>query len=147
MKKTSIGSGIMRRLNVRLSNRKGFTLILGVMLLTVFIGAAVMAIDVGHAHLTRADLQAAADAAALAGIEEYGRGCSVGQRVERKRRRSRADSRPIRRTSPLAGADFALGFWSGTAFTPGGADTNAAQVTLRHTTNFVFGSALWHRIA
>ncbi len=61
----------MQRLEFKLSNRKGFTLILSALLIFVFIGAAVMAVDVGHMQLRRADVHAASDAAALAGIEEY----------------------------------------------------------------------------
>ncbi len=38
----------MQRLELKLSNRKGFTLILSALLIFVFLGAAVMAVDVGH---------------------------------------------------------------------------------------------------
>ena len=62
---------IMQRLEIKLSNRKGFTLILSALLIFVFIGAAVMAVDVGHMQVRRADVHAASDAAALAAMEEF----------------------------------------------------------------------------
>jgi len=61
----------MQRLEIKLSNRKGFTLILSALLIFVFIGAAAMAVDVGHMQMRRAELHSAADAAALAGIEKF----------------------------------------------------------------------------
>lgn len=123
----------------RLSNRKGFTLILCVLMLTIFIGAAAMAVDIGHSRLNRADDHAASDAASLAAIEEYGevsRADSALAEAQWFARQFLADTAHL----AVAPADFALGFWSGTAFTAGGTDTNAAQVTVRHTTNYVFGS-------
>ena len=128
-----------RRVGLHLANREGFALVLTALLMTIFIGAAVFAIDVGHAQVNRADLQAAADAAALAGIEEYsavGRSDSSLAEAQSFAGRFTADANGL----ALLPADYQLGFWSGTAFTPGGSDTNAAQVIVRHTTKYAFGS-------
>ena len=58
----------MRMLKRDRRNRRGFTLILMMLLMTVFIGAAAFATDFGKMYLIRGQLQAAADAGALAGI-------------------------------------------------------------------------------
>ncbi len=88
----------MQRLELKLSNRKGFTLILSALLIFVFLGAAVMAVDVGHMQLRRADVHAASDAAALAGIEKY---VGTGRRRQRRSLRRQAvrrdSSRPTTR--------------------------------------------------
>ena len=49
-------------------SRQGFTLVLMMLLLTVFIGAAAFATDFGKMYLIRGQLQTAADAGALAGM-------------------------------------------------------------------------------
>jgi len=49
-------------------NRRGFTLVVMMLMMTVFIGSAAFATDFGKMYLTRGQLQAAADAGALAGI-------------------------------------------------------------------------------
>jgi hypothetical protein len=131
----------MKKLPVELSNRKGFTLILSILLMTVFIGAAAFAVDVGHQQLRRADVHAAADAAALAGIEEFSATSlpdSALNEAQAFAARFQADASHLR----LAAADFALGFWNGTTFSPGGADTNAAQVTVRYNGTYTFAPML-----
>ena len=136
----------MQRLELKLSNRKGFTLILSALLIFVFIGAAVMAVDVGHMQLRRADVHAASDAAALAGIEEYqtiGRADSALLEAQAFTGKFKADAS----TLTLAAGDFALGFWNGTTFSAGGADTNAAQATVRFTGNLTFAPALFGHIS
>lgn len=138
----------MQRLKLELSNRRGFTLILSALLLFVFIGAAALAVDVGHMQVRRADVHAASDAAALAGIEEfYKSGCvSPGCQKDSAKLEARAFAHRFRAdTTPLtvADADFAMGFWSGTAFSAGGKDTNAAQVTVRYTGAYTFAPVLY----
>src|SRR5690242_5230216 len=98
----------MQCLDRRLKNRKGFTLILSVLLISVLLSVAVFAVDVGHANLVRAELQAAADAAALAGVAEFdavGRSDSAFLEANAFARNFRADSVHL----TVAGADFAMG--------------------------------------
>ena len=131
----------MKKRTVELSNRKGFTLILCVLLITVFIGAAAFAVDVGHQQLRRADVHAAADAAALAGIEEFSATSlpdSALNEAQAFAAKFQADTSHL----SLAAADFALGFWDGTTFSPGGADTNAAQATVRYDGSYTFAPLL-----
>jgi Flp pilus assembly protein TadG len=138
----------MQRLELKLSNRKGFTLILSALLLFVFIGAAVMAVDVGHMQVRRADVHAASDAAALAAMEEfYSAGCAgVTCHADSAKLEARAFAHLFKADTThltVADADFAMGNWSGGAFTAGGTDTNAAQVTVRYTGNYTFAPALY----
>jgi Flp pilus assembly protein TadG len=60
-------------LSRRLRNRKGFTLILTAFFFTVLLGAAALAVDMSLMYLYRAQLQSAADAAALAGATGLGK--------------------------------------------------------------------------
>src|SRR5207249_7738044 len=50
----------------RQRNRRGFTLILAALMMTILIGAAAFAVDFGRMYLYRNQLHAATDAAALA---------------------------------------------------------------------------------
>ena len=52
---------------MRLKNEQGITIVLVALLMTIFIGVAAFAIDIGHLHVVRNELQNAADAGALAG--------------------------------------------------------------------------------
>ena len=145
----------MHRLELKLSNRKGFTLILSALLIFVFLGAAVMAVDVGHMQLRRADVHAASDAAALAGIEEYvatGRVDSALAEAKAFAGRFKADNTVL----TLANADFKLGqcpstgtcnsgSFVTTGLTPG--DTNAAEATVRFTGSLTFAKALYGHIS
>jgi Flp pilus assembly protein TadG len=135
----------MQRLAIKLSNRSGFTLILSMLLLTVFIGAAVFAVDVGHMNLRRADVHAASDAAALAGAMEFAtlhRADSALTEAQAFAGKFKADTSHL----SVAAADFTTGHWSGTAFTPSplptGTDTNAARAIVRYTGAYTFGPVL-----
>ncbi|HEV8445313.1 MAG TPA: pilus assembly protein TadG-related protein [Gemmatimonadaceae bacterium] len=136
----------MQRLKMKLSNRKGFTLILSALLIFVFIGAAAMAVDVGHIQMRRAELHAAADAAALAGIEKFAASDDAGQALAEAQLfagKFKADTT----TLSLAAADFTLGHWdSGTGFAAGGTPTNAAQAIVRYTGPLTFAPALFGHI-
>ena len=116
---------IMQRLEMKLSNRKGFTLILSALMIFVFIGAAVMAVDVGHMQMRRADVHAASDAAALAGIEKYrGYDDAAAALAEAQAVRRKVQSGHARR-SRLLPADFSprqLGRATGTFTRPVDAD-------------------------
>jgi len=136
----------MQRLKIQLSNRKGFTLILSALMIFVLIGAATMAVDVGHMQVRRADAHAASDAAALAAIEEFyssnHRSDSALLEAQAFAHRFKADTTHL----TVANADFAMGLWSGGVFTAGGTDTNAAQVTVRYTGSLTFAPALYGHI-
>ncbi len=145
----------MQQLKTRLSNRAGFTLILMVLLITVFIGAAAFAVDVGHGYLRRADVHAASDAAALAAIAEFQAVDAVNpaaaadsalKEAQAFAKRFKADTTSL----TVASADLKLGFctipctptsnWSSPS--PAGSDTNGVMVTVRYTGSYAFGPAL-----
>jgi len=137
----------MQRIRLELSNRKGFTLILSVLLIVVFIGAAAMAVDVGHMQVRRAEVHSAADAAALAGIEKYAAtGDADLARAEAQLYAAKFKADVT--TLSLADADFSLGNWNvATAtFTAGGAPINAAQAIIHFTGNLTFAPALFGNI-
>jgi Flp pilus assembly protein TadG len=139
----------MHRLAVKLSNRKGFTLILSALLIFVFIGAAAMAVDVGHIQMRRAELHAAADAAALAGIEKFAASNDPDQALAEAQLfagKFKADAT----TLTLAAGDFALGNWDATQsppFSTGRSPTNAAQATIRYTGPLTFAPVLFGHIS
>jgi hypothetical protein len=130
----------MQRLELELSNRKGFTLVLAALLIIVFLGTAAFAVDAGHANLNRAQVHAAADAAALAGIEKYsvtGDASSALAEARLYAGKFNADNSAL----TLLDADFALGHCSvpcspGT-FVAGSPDT-VAKATIRDTTHYAF---------
>lgn len=130
----------MRTLKQRLTNRRGFTLVLGVLLITVFIGAAAFAVDIGHMYVLRSDVHAAADAAALAGVTEWARKGdkdSATAEAQTFAARFKADTVGL----SLAVGDIVMGHWappSGSlaSLTSPAADTNAVRVTVRYNGNF-----------
>lgn len=131
----------MRKHGLELSNRPGFTLILGVLLITVFIGAAALAVDAGHANLNRAQVHAAADAAALAGIEKYAVTIDEGSALtEAQLYASKFKADNV--TLSLQSADFALGHCSAAPCSPAtfvaGAPDSVAKATIRDTTRYAF---------
>jgi Flp pilus assembly protein TadG len=137
----------MQGLRAKLKSRRGFTLVLMMLMMTVFIGAAAFAIDIGHMYLLRSDLHASSDASALAGISKYAASNDTNAaRVEAQNFAARftADHSAL----SLAGADFVFGHWdppSGSlaSFIAGGTPLNAVKVTVRYTGNFfAFGRFL-----
>jgi len=54
--------------------RKGTIIVLVAILLMVLLGCAALAVDIGYLYVARAELQRAADAAAMAGAQALGRG-------------------------------------------------------------------------
>ena len=118
-------------------------MILAALLITVFIGAAAFAVDFSHAQTRTTAVHAAADAAALAGIEEYaalGRADSALTEAQAFAAKFKADNVAL----TVAPADFTLGFWDvGTStFTAGGSNINAARATVRYTGSFAFAPVL-----
>lgn len=133
----------MRKHEYKLSNRPGFTMILALLLITVFIGAAAFAVDFSHAQTRSTAVHAAADAAALAGIQEYaaiGRPDSALNEAQAFAAKFKADNTAL----TVAPADFTLGFWDvGTStFTAGGSNINAARAIVRYTGSFAFAPVL-----
>jgi Flp pilus assembly protein TadG len=114
--------------------------------MTVFIGAAAMAVDVGHMYVLRADLHAASDAAALAGISKYAASNdTAASRVESQTFTAKFKADVT--TLSLAGTDFVFGHWdppSGSlaSFVAGGTPLNAVKVTVRYTGSFSLGRFL-----
>ena len=53
--------------------RRGAVTVLVALLMVVLLGCAAMAIDIGHLYVAQAELQRAADAAAMAGAQALGR--------------------------------------------------------------------------
>ncbi len=64
--------GISYRTNKKISNETGVTIILVAILLTVLIGLAALAVDIGYLLASRNELQNAADASALAATRQLG---------------------------------------------------------------------------
>jgi hypothetical protein len=140
----------MQTLKIRLSNQKGFTLILSALLIIVFIGAAAMAVDVGHMQARRAEVHSAADAAALAGIEKFASADNAAAALAEAQLyagKFKADAT----TLSLAAGDFSLGNWdvATSTFTspPGALPTNAARATIHYNGALTFAPALFGHIA
>ena len=130
----------MQRVKIELSNRKGFTLILGIFLITVILGTAAFAVDAGHENLNRAQVHAAADAAALAGMEKYAATLDESSALAEAQlyaSKFKADNAAL----SLQTADFALGHCSApcspATFVAGAPDT-VAKATMRDTTHYAF---------
>ncbi len=130
----------MQRLEIELSNRRGFTLILGVLLITVILGTAAFAVDAGHENLNRAQVHAAADAAALAGMEKYAATVDASSALAEAQlyaSKFKADNAAL----SLQSADFALGHCSApcspSTFVAGAPDS-VAKATIRDTTHYAF---------
>ena len=107
-------------------NRRGFTLILMTLLLTVFIGAAAFATDFGRMYLIHGQLQAAADAAALAAVYEVAQGS--GSTALATAQAYGAKHKVGTALYPAARVVANPGTWSGTTFTPNGGNWTATTV-------------------
>jgi Flp pilus assembly protein TadG len=133
-----------------LGNRRGFTLVLMMLMMTVFIGAAAFAVDIGHMYAIRSEVHAAADAAALAGVSEWAVKGALPEGKDSARLEAQAFAVRFKAdtvTLSLADADISLGHWappSGalSSFTTPAADTNAVKVTIRYNASFSFGRFL-----
>ncbi|MAE67536.1 MAG: hypothetical protein CMJ18_25030 [Phycisphaeraceae bacterium] len=101
----------------RAARQRGITLVWMTVMMTVMLGMTVLAVDIGHLLTVDAELQATADAAALAGAS----GLLRGPDESRARARSfgalnSANGLP----AVIENADIVLGFWDGQTrrFTP-----------------------------
>jgi Flp pilus assembly protein TadG len=122
----------MRPLRAILRDRSGAILIMMALLLPAFIVIAAMSVEVGRDYMMRSELQATADAAALAGASQLNVSASA---VTTEATKFAARNMPTATyDSVLKGADVQLGLWDTTTkkFTPApGSDTNAVRVTTR----------------
>src|SRR5436309_2302279 len=117
----------MRRPVISLRNRRGVTLILTAFMATVLVGAGALAVDMGRMYLYRAQLQTAADGAALAAGQRLEAGFytqSVDSAIAYAAKDSVAGTAVV-----LATANVIPGTWApGTGFTPtAGADWSTAN--------------------
>ena len=60
--------------DLKQSTRNGTVVVLIAVMLVVLLGCVALAVDVGYLYVARAELQRAADAGALAGVQGLGRG-------------------------------------------------------------------------
>jgi Flp pilus assembly protein TadG len=94
--------------------------------LPVLLAMAAIVIDLGHLYQVRSQLQATADAAALAGAAMLPNATSVGSEAAKY-----ADLNYPGHGTVVKTADVVPGHWNGTSFTAGGTPTNAVRVTAR----------------
>jgi len=129
----------LRRSSLPASHRRGATLVFMALLLPVVVILSAFAINLAYMKLNRAELYAAADAAARAGGRDFALNGDVAS--------SKAAARAIAAKNFVAGsplqladADFVFGESTRSAltsryvFTPGGANPNAVRITGRRET-------------
>lgn len=110
--------------------RTGAVLILTAVMLAVILALMALAVDLGYVVLVRAQLQAAADSAALAGASQIAHGFeTVFQTADRYARFHTSGGQPLR----LLRQDVELGIWDATSrtFTPTNSAPNAVRVRVR----------------
>ncbi len=133
-----------------LKHRRGVIAVLAAILLVVMFGMIAFAVDVGYLNLVRTQLQATADAAALAGASRLGQGdmVAVAQDIASK-------NFVAGRAGQLAAADVQTGVWNSDARTFSASTTyiNAVKVTVKTgpsnggSTGLFFGRILGHSSA
>ena len=132
--RTVFSGGIMRRQ----TKRRGFSIILVVLLLVAFVGITAVAIDFPRMYLIRTQLHTAADAAAHAAAQRLivGDWRFAGDTAIAYGATS-VEQKPI----TMAAGDVVPGTWNGSTFTAGtwSDTTNAVQTTARYTAAYVFG--------
>ena len=114
------------------ASRPGAIVILTALVLVFLFGMISFAVDLGYISIVRSELQSAADAAALAGVDELGHGQNeVRQAAERVALANRAASDPVDINE--AGGSVEQGWFDphDRSFTPGNSDINAVRVQLR----------------
>jgi Flp pilus assembly protein TadG len=122
----------MRPLRAIVNDRSGAILIMMALLLPAFIVIAAMSVEAGRDYMMRAQLQASADAAALAGASQLNTSTSA---VKSEATKFAALNMPTSAwyDSVVKAGDVVLGLWDSTAktFTSPASDTNAVKVTAR----------------
>jgi len=114
--------------------RRGSVLVWVTILMMVILGFTALAVDVGHIYVVQADLQLAADSAALAGAESLTKGQPAAQqRAIEFAAKNNANGGPVN----IASSDVELGLWNSVSqtFTPLSANStfgpDAVRVTAR----------------
>jgi|CXWL01.1.fsa_nt_gi Flp pilus assembly protein TadG len=116
---------IVRLLNFGQRRRRGVAAIFSLVLLVVLLGFTALTVDVGHIYNVRAELQNAADAAALAGLQML-----PDQTLALQTAQEYANMNHSKYGSVVADADVVLGNWDwdSSAFTAGDTPVNAIHV-------------------
>ena len=120
----------MRDRRTFLGNERGVVAIMVAIALPVLVGTAAIAVDLGYIMSIRAQLQAAADSAALAAASRLN---SPAQARNLALQYATRNMPVARHGNVLALADVVLGSWNSTTrvFTPGGGTTDAIRVSAR----------------
>jgi Mg-chelatase subunit ChlD len=115
------------------SRRRGGIAVLAAFVLVLLLLMVAFAVDLGYLFTVRTELQAAADAGALAGSAELAASRSRATTVAKEFARRNADV-------PDEGVGVEFGHWdfSGRSFTPGVAPYDAMQVTVQKTDTPLF---------
>jgi len=145
----------------RRGNNKGITLVLLAFMIFLLLGLAALAIDFAYFYVVKNELQAAADAAALAGAARLdgtlqataarseavlfaGKNTAAGIPVVLASNNSNALS---------AANDITVGYWDGTTYTPNATPVNALQARPRRTSGspggqvgVIFGPVLFDKL-
>jgi Mg-chelatase subunit ChlD len=114
----------------RTARRRGVTVVLFAILLVVVLSFVALSIDLGYVCAVKGDLQAAADAGALAGTGMLPDGEDIAESTARRFANTNLNNRGVNVGNSNA-VDVQLGSWSTAArtFTPGGVPVDAVQVT------------------
>ena len=109
----------------RRKRRRGVAAIFALVILTVLLGFTALTVDVGHIYNVRAELQNAADAAALAGIQML-----PDEELARQTARDYANMNYGRYGEIVSASDVELGNWNWDTgiYLPGGTPVNAVHV-------------------
>lgn len=100
-------------------NRRGVVVVLAAVMLVFLLGFVAFTVDVGYVQLTKTQLQAAADASALAAAQEL----------------SGTDTPEVVRTNARASAQAIAGLYR---------NGNLSSVTLNTSTDIIFGKTSWN---
>lgn len=124
--------------------RRGGTLVLVAVSVTLLVAIAALAVDFARLYVVRAQLRTLADAASLSGVTDLGRGAAQGDAVARAlalRAGNHVGGAPLG-DAGFGAADLAPGTWDFAArqFTaaPWG-EANAVRATARHTPPWTLG--------
>jgi Flp pilus assembly protein TadG len=108
---------------------RGAVLVIVAIVLPVIMIMGAIVIDLGHLFTVRTQLQATADAAALAAVGRLGSGTTQARAAAVEYAAHNYPGSPV-----VATTDIVLGRWSGGTFSPNVTPTNAVRVTARRST-------------
>jgi Flp pilus assembly protein TadG len=137
----SAGSKPRRSGGKRLKNRRGFTLILTVLMMAVMIGAAAFAVDFSRMTLFRAQLQTATDGAALSAAIRIRDGDLSNPNAIIDTATNYGNRHPVENTTVTVNpGNVILGNWTpGGGFVTPATDTTAVRVSASYNANYGFG--------